>query len=203
LSPAALSGMLKRTGTMPRLLLLGCGGLMCLCFFTPEFFASLSIKDNQIPEEMRRAYYHSWFLFGWSTWWGILSFLFTFFTCIAVAGDIVLANVKPLRMGLRLLYPLVFALLSLTTGLGVLLGLFGKGLGAAKHYGDMGPSATDYSLFRVPIMALPLLLVTFIALVISGMMLWKELNTKDAAAKPPVMPSAPAAPPEPPISPVI
>jgi len=206
LSAASLTGFLKRAGTMPRLLLLGCGGLMCLCFFTPEYFASLSIKDMQMPEEMRKAYYHSWLLFGWSTWWGILSFLFAFFTTIAVAADLVLGNVKMLRMGLRLLYPAVFALLSLTTGLGVLLGLMGIGLGTSRHYGDMGPTASDYSLFRVPIMAVTLLLVTLVALAISGVMLWKEFKAKDAATQQavmPIAPIAPIAPLEPPISPVI
>ena len=40
---------------------------MGLSFFTPQFFVSMSLRDQQIPEEMRNMYYHSWLLFGWST----------------------------------------------------------------------------------------------------------------------------------------
>jgi len=176
LSAKALAGFFKRAGTLPRLMLLACGGLVCLCFFTPEFYASLSVKDTDIPPEMRNAFHQSWFLFGWSTWWGILSFLLAFLTTIAVAGDLLLAGVKGVRAGLRLLYPAVYGLLTLTTGLGFLLALFGVDLGASGHYHPDGPAPSDYSLFRFPIMALPLLLLTVVALALSGWTLWKELQ---------------------------
>ena len=184
-----LTGMLKRAGTWPRLMLLACGGLMCLCFFTPQFYASLSVKDAQVPAEMRTMYDQSWWLFGWSTWWGILSFLLAFFTTIGVAGDLLLGHIKALRTALRRLYPAVWGLLTLTTGLGILLGLFGVGLGAASRYAHIesaGPTAADLSLFRLPIMALPLLLVTLAALAISGVMLWKECATDPGAKMPAV-----------------
>jgi hypothetical protein len=177
LSPNAMTAALKRVGTVPRILLLASGLLICLCFFTPQFFVSMNVRDAQVPAEMRNQYYHSWLLFGWSSWWGLLSFIFTFFTSLALIADVLLANIKGLRLMLRLIYPLVFALLTLTTGLGILLGLFGVGLGVKRHFSaEWGPSLSDYNLFRIPIMSLPLLLLTVIGLVVSGWILYKEMR---------------------------
>jgi hypothetical protein len=189
LSPTALTSSLRRAGTVPRILLLAAGILVCLCFFTPQFFVSMSLRDAQIPAEMRSQYYHSWLLFGWSTWWGVISFILTFLTVVALIADILLAEIKGLRFMLRFGYTLVFALLTLTTGLGLLLGLFGVGLGVGRHYGaDLGPALSDYSLLRVPIMSLPMFLMTVVALVISGWLLVREMRLAPGSAPPATQP---------------
>jgi hypothetical protein len=186
---------LTRAGTVPRLLLLACGLLICLCFFTPQFFVSMNVREPQLPAQMRNEYYHSWLLFGWSTWWGIVSFFFAFFTSLALIADVLLAGVKGLRLTLRLLYPVVFALLTLTTGLGILLGLFGVGLGVRRHYtADWGPSLSDYNLFRIPIMSLPMLLLLVIGLMIAGWIFYKETRGTPTTTSMPSSMSGPSTP---------
>ncbi len=156
--PAARASFTSAQKTR-RILLIVAAAIIFVCYFTPEFYTSVSrtraatprfgMDFNPTPGAEQSETY---FIFGWESWWGMVSF----FVSIAALGgaitDLATASLAIMRTILKWVHLATFGIITLVSLVGTILGVFGIGLkvygvslAAAKHAG--------YTVYGIPITA--------------------------------------------------
>ncbi len=133
-----------------RILLIVAAAIIFICFFTPEFYASVAPKTPS-PSNAGMGFNRgagmrtptpssepadSWFFFGWETWWGMVSF----FVGIAALGgaitDLATSSVAIMRKIFKWVHLATFSVIALIGLVGTILGVFAVGLQVSAFPGS-------------------------------------------------------------------
>lgn len=139
-----------------RVILIVCSGLLVLCLFTPVFYLS-------VPGGTRGARSTAGLVMGWSTWFGVMAFVFGLLALAMAITDLALKrSVVAVDLAAKWVYLGLYSVIALVTVLGTLLAIYGVGLSVSSPMGAIEVSSLSGLL---PITCTP---ITAVLLALAG-----------------------------------
>jgi hypothetical protein len=118
-----------------RIMLIVAAGVAMVTFFTPQFYRIFGIQvqtvmGQRIEIDLSQTGL-SKLVWGWDTWFGITTFILSWFALGGAIVDLCLRKIKLVPVILQWVHLGLFSLMGLMTLVGTILGIFGVGLAAS------------------------------------------------------------------------